>query len=49
MGGLICALAPSLLVLVLGRIVQAAGGAAVPVLAPVAVAKVLRQANGAAL
>src|SRR5215213_6733612 len=40
-GGLICACAPSLPVLVMGRIVQAAGGAAVPALATVAVAKVL--------
>jgi DHA2 family metal-tetracycline-proton antiporter-like MFS transporter/DHA2 family florfenicol/chloramphenicol resistance protein-like MFS transporter len=40
-GGLICSLAPSLPVLVLGRILQAAGGAAVPALATVAVAKVL--------
>jgi DHA2 family metal-tetracycline-proton antiporter-like MFS transporter len=40
-GGLICAFAPSLPVLVMGRIVQAAGGAAVPALATVAVAKVL--------
>lgn len=40
-GGLICALAPNLPVLILGRIVQAAGGAAVPALATVAVAKVL--------
>jgi DHA2 family metal-tetracycline-proton antiporter-like MFS transporter len=41
LGGLICALAPNLAVLVLGRIVQAIGGAAVPALALVAVAKVL--------
>jgi MFS transporter, DHA2 family, metal-tetracycline-proton antiporter len=40
-GGLIWALAPSLPILVLRRIVQAAGGAAVPALATVAVAKVL--------
>ena len=40
-GGFICAFAPSLPVLVMGRIVQAAGGAAVPALATVAVAKVL--------
>jgi MFS transporter, DHA2 family, metal-tetracycline-proton antiporter len=40
-GGLICAFAPSLPILVMGRIVQAAGGAAVPALATVAVAKVL--------
>src|SRR5918992_5483067 len=41
LGGLICALAPSLTVLVLGRIMQGIGGAAVPALALVAVAKVL--------
>ena len=41
LGGLICALAPSLTVLVLGRIVQGIGGAAVPALALVAVAKVM--------
>ena len=40
LGGLICALAPNLAVLVLGRIVQGIGGAAVPALALVAVAKV---------
>jgi MFS family permease len=40
-GGVICALAPNLPVMVLGRIVQATGGAAVPALATVAVAKVL--------
>jgi DHA2 family metal-tetracycline-proton antiporter-like MFS transporter len=40
-GGLVCALAPSLAVLVLGRLVQGIGGAAVPALALVAVAKVL--------
>lgn len=40
-GGLICALAPSLTVLVLGRLVQGIGGAAVPALASVTVAKVL--------
>ena len=40
-GGLVCALAPSLPVLVFGRIVQGIGGAAVPALASVAVAKVL--------
>lgn len=40
-GGLICALAPSLPVLVLGRTVQGIGGAAVPALASVTVAKVL--------
>jgi MFS transporter, DHA2 family, metal-tetracycline-proton antiporter len=41
LGGLICAFAPNLAVLVLGRIVQGIGGAAVPALALVAVAKVL--------
>ena len=40
-GGVICALAPSFAILVLGRIVQGIGGAAVPALASVAVAKVL--------
>ncbi len=40
-GGLVCALAPTLPVLVLGRMVQAAGDAAIPALAFVAVAKVL--------
>src|SRR5919199_1339457 len=40
-GSLFCALAPSLLLLVLGRIVQAAGGAAIPALASASVAKVL--------
>lgn len=44
-GSLICALAPSLPLLILGRIVQAAGGAAVPALASVAVAKVLPPGN----
>ena len=41
LGSLVCALAPSLLVLVLGRILQAAGGAAVPALANASVAKLL--------
>ena len=41
LGGLICALAPSLPLLILGRVVQAAGGAAVPALATVAVARVV--------
>src|SRR3712207_2537943 len=41
LGGLVCTFAPSLAVLVLGRIVQGIGGAAVPALALVAVAKVL--------
>ncbi len=40
-GALICALAPGLPVLVLGRIVQGLGGAAIPALATVAVATVL--------
>jgi MFS transporter, DHA2 family, metal-tetracycline-proton antiporter len=40
-GGIVCALAPSLVVLVLGRLVQGIGGAAVPALALVAVAKVM--------
>jgi DHA2 family metal-tetracycline-proton antiporter-like MFS transporter len=40
-GSLFCALAPNLLLLVLGRIVQAAGGAAIPALATASVAKVL--------
>ncbi|NEE03049.1 MFS transporter [Phytoactinopolyspora halotolerans] len=40
-GSLICALAPSLLVLVLGRVVTGAGGAAIPVLAIVAAARLL--------
>ncbi len=44
-GGLVCALAPSLAVLVLGRVLQGIGGAAVPALALVAVAKVLPPGN----
>lgn len=40
-GGLVCAIAPSLSVLVFGRIVQGAGAAAIPALAAVAVARVL--------
>jgi len=40
-GGLVCAFAPSLTVLVLGRIVQGIGGAAIPALAIVSVAKIL--------
>ena len=40
-GGMVCALAPSLAVLAFGRIVQGIGGAAVPALAIVSVAKVL--------
>src|SRR5919199_5023912 len=39
LGSLICALAPSLLLLVFGRIVQAAGGASIPALATASVAK----------
>jgi DHA2 family metal-tetracycline-proton antiporter-like MFS transporter len=42
LGGLICALAPNLPVLILGRVVQAAGGAAVPALATVAVSAAAR-------
>lgn len=50
LGCLICALAPSLPVLILGRVVQAAGGAAVPALATVAVARVIPEGRrGAAL
>ena len=41
LGGVICALAPSLTVLVLGRLVQGIGGAAIPALALVSVARVL--------
>src|SRR5918911_1901112 len=41
LGGIICAFAPSLMVLVFGRIVQGVGGAAIPALAIVSVAKVL--------
>ena len=40
-GGVICALAPSLAWLVFGRIVQGIGGAAIPALAIVSVARVL--------
>lgn len=40
-GSFVCALAPSLPVLVLGRVLQAAGGAAVPALGSVAVTRVL--------
>jgi MFS transporter, DHA2 family, metal-tetracycline-proton antiporter len=40
-GSLICASAPSLGMLVLGRIVQGAGGAAIPALSSVSVAKIL--------
>jgi DHA2 family metal-tetracycline-proton antiporter-like MFS transporter/DHA2 family florfenicol/chloramphenicol resistance protein-like MFS transporter len=49
-GGLISAVAPGLAVLVLGRIVQGIGGAAIPALSLVAVAKVLPAGErGAAL
>lgn len=49
-GSLVCALAPNLAVLVFGRVVQAAGDAAIPALAGVAVAKVLPPGGrGAAL
>ncbi|HEY6712547.1 MAG TPA: MFS transporter, partial [Rubrobacter sp.] len=49
-GSLICALAPSLGALVFGRIVQGAGGAAIPALASVSVTKVLPPGErGAAL
>lgn len=49
-GSLFCALAPNLLFLVFGRVVQAAGGAAVPALASATVAKVLAPGErGAAL
>ena len=40
-GGIVCALAPSLSVLILGRTLQGAAGAAVPALATVAVARTL--------
>jgi predicted MFS family arabinose efflux permease len=40
-GSLVCALAPSLSVLVLGRIVQGAGAAAIPALSVVAVTRVM--------
>lgn len=40
-GSLVCALAPNLAVLVAGRVVQAAGGAAIPALSSTAVAKLL--------
>jgi DHA2 family metal-tetracycline-proton antiporter-like MFS transporter len=50
LGGLSCALAPSLPLLVAGRMLQAAGGAAIPALATVAVAKVIPPgARGGAL
>jgi len=49
-GSLLCAWAPSLGMLVLGRIVQGAGGAAIPALAGVTVAKILPPGErGAAL
>ena len=40
-GSMVCALAPSLLVLVLGRIVQGAGAAAIPALSVVAVTRTM--------
>ncbi|MDR9854947.1 MFS transporter [Paenibacillus sp. VCA1] len=40
-GSLICALAPNLIILVVGRMIQGAGMAAIPVLSVVAVSKVL--------
>ncbi|MGH3089096.1 MAG: MFS transporter [Rubrobacteraceae bacterium] len=40
-GSLVCALAPNLQLLVLGRVIQAIGGAAVPALGTVAITKVL--------
>lgn len=40
-GSLVCALAPSLLVLVVGRIVQGAGATAIPVLSVVAVTRLM--------
>lgn len=49
-GSFVCILAPNLPLLVLGRILQAAGGAAIPALSSVSVAKVLPQGErGAAL
>lgn len=49
-GSLLCALAPNLLFLVFGRVVQAAGGAAIPALASASVAKLLpTEDRGAAL
>lgn len=41
LGGLLCTLAPTLAVLIAGRVVQAAGGAAIPALATIAIAKTL--------
>ncbi|HEX2183458.1 MAG TPA: MFS transporter [Rubrobacteraceae bacterium] len=41
LGSLVCVLAPNLLLLVLGRIVQGIGGAAVPALASASVAKLM--------
>src|ERR687889_1104885 len=40
-GSLVCALAPNLPVLVAGRVLQAAGGAAIPALSSTSVAKLL--------
>ena len=49
-GSLVCALAPNLATLVAGRIVQAAGGAAIPALSSTSVAKLLPPGQrGAAL
>ena len=41
LGSLACALAPNLLLLVFGRVVQAAGGASIPALANASIAKLL--------
>jgi DHA2 family metal-tetracycline-proton antiporter-like MFS transporter/DHA2 family florfenicol/chloramphenicol resistance protein-like MFS transporter len=50
LGSLACALAPDLLFLVFGRVVQAAGGASIPALASASVAKLLpTEERGAAL
>ncbi|WP_372007326.1 MFS transporter [Paenibacillus chitinolyticus] len=49
-GSLVCAAAPTLLVLVLGRMLQGAGSAAIPVLSVITVSRVLPSGNrGAAL
>jgi MFS transporter, DHA2 family, metal-tetracycline-proton antiporter len=44
-GSLVCALAPSLSVLVLGRIAQGTGAAAIPVLSLVAVTRAVEPGN----